>query len=48
MHRNAVWYKTTWIAPGSKAFELFQAQDFQALDKHLKEVDNLERQRRAT
>jgi hypothetical protein len=42
MYKNAVPYKGTMLAPGSRAFELYHSKDPKAkqeLDKHLKELD---------
>jgi len=39
MYRNAIKYKNTWLAPGSYAKQLHDEKKFEALDKHLKELD---------
>lgn len=44
MYRNAVQYKGTWLAPGSKAMELYedskkQPAKLKELDKHMSELD---------
>ena len=47
MYRDAVRYKDgSWLAPGSRAFELYHSKDPKArqeLDKHLKQLDANER-----
>jgi hypothetical protein len=39
MNSRAVFYKNTWLFPGSYAKDLYDVGDFQKLDKHLKEVE---------
>ena len=39
MYKNAIKYKDEWIAPGSYAMQLYQEKKWQALDKHLAELD---------
>jgi hypothetical protein len=36
--KNAVLYRGQWLARNSRAFELFEAKNYKALDQHLKEV----------
>jgi hypothetical protein len=38
MNSKAIPYKNTWLFPGSTAYELYSAGDFEKLDRHLKEV----------
>lgn len=40
MYKNAVFYKSIWLAPGSQAYQLFQEKKYEALDKLLKECDD--------
>lgn len=37
--KNAVYYKGMWLQKNSVAYALYMAEDFQRLDKHLKEVN---------
>ena len=39
MYVKAVKYKDGWLAPGSRAYELYQERKFKELDQHLKEVE---------
>ena len=32
-------YKNTWLARNSDAYDMWERKDFQALDKHLKKLD---------
>ena len=43
MYRNAVRYKGIWLAPNSRAFQLYQEKKFKELDIHMKEVDEREK-----
>ena len=36
-------YKGVWLARNSRAYELWEKKDFKALDKHMKEVDQREK-----
>ena len=40
---NAVLYKGVWLAKGSDARELHDKGDFQKLDKHMKALDQKEK-----
>lgn len=43
--RHAILYRGTWLARGSRAFELHEAGQLQALDRHIKEVFEAARRR---
>ena len=43
MVKGAVFYRGSWLAPGSLALELHANRKFPELDKHLKELDQKER-----
>jgi len=43
MYRGAVFYKGTWLAPGSHAIQLYQDKKFKELDQHLKTLEENER-----
>lgn len=38
MYRTAINYKGLWLAPGSKALQLYQDKKFKELDAHIKAV----------
>jgi len=38
MYRTAVKYHSTWLAPGSKGLEMYNAKQIKELDAHLKEM----------
>lgn len=42
--KNAVLYKGVWLAKTSMAYALYDAKSFEALDKHLKQLDQNERE----
>lgn len=42
--KNAVFYKNAWLMKNSKAYELYQAGEYEKLDKHLKQLDLNERE----
>jgi hypothetical protein len=44
VYRNAIEYKGTWLAPGSRAHQLHTEKKFKELDQHMKEVDERDRQ----
>ncbi len=44
MKKQAVKYKDTWLMPGSKAWGLYMDDNLPALDKHLKQLDQNERE----
>jgi len=41
---GAVEYKNVWLAKNSTAYELWEKKDFAKLDKHMKELDNKEKE----
>lgn len=43
MYRSAVNYKGVWLAPGSRAEELYRLKQFKELDAHIKALDQKER-----
>jgi hypothetical protein len=43
MYKSAVKYYSTWLAPASRALELYHAKKFKELDAHLKDLDKKER-----
>ena len=42
MYKNAVQYKGSYLAPGSRCLELYQAKKMKELDALLKELDRKE------
>lgn len=38
MYRTAIHYRGLWLAPASVAYQLYQDNKFEALDKHIKAV----------
>ncbi|UAV89892.1 hypothetical protein REC_22 [Pseudomonas phage REC] len=38
MYRDAVYYKGSWLAPGSQCLELYKAKKFKELDALMKET----------
>jgi hypothetical protein len=42
--KNAVQYKGQWLAKASDAFEMFEKKEFAQLDKHLKELEQKNRE----
>lgn len=42
--KNAVLYKGVWLAKTSMAYALYDSKRFEALDKHLKQLDQNERE----
>ena len=43
MYRNAIQYKGTWLAPGSRAHQLHTDKKFKELDQLMKEVAERDR-----
>lgn len=39
-----VYYKSYWLAKNSDAYEMWQRKDYQKLDKHLKEIEQKEKE----
>jgi len=48
MYKGAIQYRGAWLAPGSRALELHQANKLKELDAHLKAIEAKELQLRGS